>query len=354
MQHTAETPAELSQSSATIGSIVTAADADEGVHQPYQQPLAIAAVPFSLEEGAAAAPESQNLFDEALASLDAIEKQDRQQFKLRKAEYRETRKQILAARVAHAPRAQPMQSPQQKPSQKPPQTQQPAKQPAKKAPKQPQHQPAKQPAKQPAPRFAEVLAAGCGAMVSAMLPAAMQTQPQWQQQPHQRKAQRPKQQQQTQKHSPQQQQQQQQRQRPSAAVGVDRFPQHLHFTLSGKGVDTRGSAAEVVRRAVTQVDGGAGVVVVDAVRLGPAAAPRFQFKVATHEQADTLVRGRGKAFAGSGIVLSEVLSPAETALHKQMYPDFLRLKEAGHRVQFRRARLFVDGHLWSKMKAAAA
>jgi hypothetical protein len=63
------------------------------------------------------------------------------------------------------------------------------------------------------------------------------------------------------------------------------------------------------------------------------------------EQADTLVRGRGKAFAGSGIVLSEVLSAAETALHKQNYPDFL--KEAGHRVQFRRARLFVDGQLWS-------
>ncbi len=84
------------------------------------------------------------------------------------------------------------------------------------------------------------------------------------------------------------------------------------------------------------------------VRLGPAASPRFQFKVATVEQADTLVRGRGKAFAGSGIVLSEVLRAAETALHRQNYPDFLRLQEAGHRVQFRRARLFVDGQLWSK------
>ena len=128
----------------------------------------------------------------------------------------------------------------------------------------------------------------------------------------------------------------------------------LHFTLSGRGVDTLGTAAAVVRRAVAKVEGGAGVVVVDAVRLGPAVAPRFQFKVATQEQADTLVRGRGQAFAGSGIVLSEVLSPAETALHKQNYPDFLRLKAAGHRVQFRRARLFVDGQLWSKALGSVA
>ena len=168
-------------------------------------------------------------------------------------------------------------------------------------------------------------------------------------QSHQRKAQRPKQQQQTQKQI-----HQQPKRQTTALVGVDRFPQHLHFTLSGKGVDTLSTAAAVVRRAVARVEGGESVVVVDAVRLGPAAAPRFQFKVATLEQADTLVRGRGKAFAGSGIVLSEVLSPAETALHTQLYPDFLRLREAGHRVQFRRARLFVDGHLWSKMKAAAA
>jgi hypothetical protein len=124
--------------------------------------------------------------------------------------------------------------------------------------------------------------------------------------------------------------------------------------LSGKGLATEGSAAEVVRRAVAQVEGGAGVVVVDSVRLGSAASPRFQFKVASLEQADVLVRGRGKAFASSGIVLSEVLSPAETALHTQLYPDFLRLREAGHRVQFRRARLFVDGQLWSKARSSAA
>ena len=104
----------------------------------------------------------------------------------------------------------------------------------------------------------------------------------------------------------------------------------------------------MVQRVVDRVEGGAGVVVVDAVRLGPAASPRFQFKVATVEQAEILIRGRGKALAGSGIVLSEILTAAESQLHKRLYPDFLRLKEAGHRVQFRRARLFVDGQLWSK------
>jgi hypothetical protein len=185
-------------------------------------------------------------------------------------------------------------------------------------------------------------------MVTAMLPAAMQSTPpgQWQQQPHQRKAQRPQQQKQQQQQTKQQQKQPKRQER--AAVGVDRCTHLLHFTVSGHGLDTRGTAGEVVRRAVAQVPGGAGVAVVDAVRLGPAASPRFQFKVASVEQADALVRGRGKAFAGSGIVLSEVLSAAETALHRQNYPDFLRLKEAGHRVQFRRARLFVDGQLWSK------
>ena len=139
-----------------------------------------------------------------------------------------------------------------------------------------------------------------------------------------------------------------------AAVGVDRFSRLLHFTVSGRGLDTAGSAAEVARRVVAKVEGGAGVVVVDAVRLGPVASPRFQFKVATVEQADSLVRGRGKAFAGSGVVLSEVLSPAETALHSQLYPDFLRLREAGHKVQFRRARLFVDGQLWSQAMGSTA
>jgi hypothetical protein len=339
MQHIAE----ISQSSAaTIGSIVTAATAVEGVDQPYQQPLAIAAVPFSFAEGAAAAPDFQSL-QQSLADVIESRKQAVLAHKQFLASSKAAEKALRELLPAHAAPAQPMQPPKQKPPQ-----QQPAKQPTK----QPSKQPIKQPSKSPAtPLFSEVLAAGCGAMVTAMLPAAMQIQPQWQQQSHQRKAQRPKQQQHQQT---QQQHQQQPKRQPATPIGVDRFPQLLHFTLSGKGVDTLGTAAAVVRRAVARVEGGDGVVVVDAIRLGPAAAPRFQFKVATLEQADTLVQGRGKAFKGSGIVLSEVLSPAETALHKQFYPDFLRLKEAGHRVQFRRARLFVDGQLWSKMEWSAA
>ena len=331
----------------TIGSIVTAATAVEGVDQPYQQPLAIAAVPFSFAEGAAAAPDFQSL-QQSLADVIESRKQAVLAHKQFLASSKAAEKALRELLPAHAAPAQPMQPPiAQPPKQKPPQK--PAKQPSKQPSKQPIQQPAKPPA---TPLFSEVLAAGCGAMVTAMLPAAMQIQPQWQQQSHQRKAQRPKQQHQQQQQTQKQIQQQPKRQ-PTALVGVDRFPQHHHFTLSGKGVDTLGTAAAVVRRAVARVEGGEGVVVVDAVRLGPAAAPRFQFKVATLEQADTLVRGRGKAFAGSGIVLSEVLSPAETALHTQLYPEFLRLREAGHRVQFRRARLFVDGHLWSKARSSA-
>ena len=346
MQHIAD----ISQSSAaTIGSIVTAATAVEGVDQPYQQPLAIAAVPFSFAEGAAAAPDFQSL-QQSLADVIESRKQAVLAHKQFLASSKAAEKALRELLPAHAAPVKPMQPPiAQPPKQKPPQ-QKPAKQPSKQPSKQPIQQPAKPPA---TPLFSEVLAAGCGAMVTAMLPAAMQIQPQWQQQSHQRKAQRPKQQHQQQQQTQKQIQQQPKRQ-PTALVGVDRFPQHHHFTLSGKGVDTLGTAAAVVRRAVARVEGGEGVVVVDAVRLGPAAAPRFQFKVATLEQADTLVRGRGKAFAGSGIVLSEVLSPAETALHTQLYPDFLRLREAGHRVQFRRARLFVDGQLWSKARSSAA
>jgi hypothetical protein len=178
------------------------------------------------------------------------------------------------------------------------------------------------------------------AAVTALLPS-MQTQPraqegQWQQQQQQRmhKQKQPKQERQ--------------------AVGVDRFAHLCHFTVSGSSLDTAGSAMEVVRRVVARVEGGEGVEVVDAVRLGPTSAPRYQFKVATLAQADTLVRGRGKALAGSGVVLSEVLSAAEAARHTQYWADFLRFKQAGHKVQFRRARLFVDGQLWSKTGGGAA
>jgi hypothetical protein len=149
MQHIAET----SQSSAaTIGSIVTAATADMGVDQPTQQPMAIAAVPFSFGEGGATAPETQ--LQAALADLLASRKQADLAHKQFVASSKDAEKDLRALLSAHAPPAlQPMQAPKQKPpQQKPPQPKQPV--------KQPQHQPAKPPAKQAAPLFAEVLAAG--------------------------------------------------------------------------------------------------------------------------------------------------------------------------------------------------
>ena len=216
--------------------------------------------------------------------------------------------------------------------------------------KQTSKQATQQTSTQAAPRnYSEVVAATCGAIassaVSALLPFSQQPQPQaqqgqWQQQAHQRKAQRPEQ------------KQQQSKRQGKRAVGVDRFADLCHFTVSGSSLDTTGNAIEVVRRVVARVEGGEGVVVVDAVRLGPASAPRYQFKVAAVAQADILVRGRGKALAGSGVVLSELLSAAEAARHTQYYGDFLRFKQAGRKVQFRRARLFVDGQLWKQPPVA--
>ena len=342
----------LQTMAASSASSATAAAADEGVDQP----MAIAASPVSSEgESGAAAPASQ--IQQALADIRASRQAEVAAHKQFMTSSKQAEQDLLVLLSAHAAAtAQPMQPPKQSPPKQVPAQRKPLKQqPTKQHSQQPkQHS---QPGKQPL--FAEVLAAGCGAMVTAMLPPSMQTQPQWQPQAHQRKAQRPQQQQHhhhqpKQTHQSQKQHQQQRQRQASVTVGVDRFSHLLHFTLSGKGLATEGSAAEVVRRAVAQVEGGAGVVVVDSVRLGSAASPRFQFKVASLEQADVLVRGRGKAFAGAGVMLSEVLSAREAALHKQLYPDFLRLKAAGRRVQFRRARLFVDGQLWSVAQSPAA
>ncbi len=134
-----------------------------------------------------------------------------------------------------------------------------------------------------------MVAAACGTLTAAavqamaILLAPKQTQAQWQQQ---RKAQRSKQ---NQKQSQQNQRQNQQQ----AAIGVEKLAYHCHFTVSGPGLDTAGTATQVADRVIGRVEGGAGVAVVDAVRLGPAASPRFLFKVATVEQAEVLIRGRG-------------------------------------------------------------
>jgi hypothetical protein len=321
--------------------------------QPSQQSSQLALVSF--EEGAAVEPAASQI--SALAAI-ALQKQEERRQKKQYMEQHKQRMQQLdaeekAARAAGASHAAaaPMQPPTQPSAHPGP------KQTSQLEPKQPKTQPAKQKPKQQPPQqatqqkptyAAKVVAATCGAMASAvcqsLLPTPKQSQPkaqqrgQWQQQNHQRKAQ----------HSTQNKQQQ----RPvRGAVGLDRLGYQLHFTLSGDRLETSGSPREVVGRVVAEVAAGAEVQVVDVARLGPGARPRFVFKVATLEQADVLVRGRGRVLAGSGVVLSEVLSEAEAARHAQLYPTFLELKRAGHKVQFRRARLFVDGKLWSGTRA---
>lgn len=87
---------------------------------------------------------------------------------------------------------------------------------------------------------------------------------------------------------------------------------------------------------------GPAVAVVDAVRTGPAAAPRIFFSVGSLAAADALVRARC-ALKGSGYVLMEVLSPEEQREHRQLWPLFLAARAKGQRAQFSRARLVVDG-----------
>ena len=98
------------------------------------------------------------------------------------------------------------------------------------------------------------------------------------------------------------------------------------------------------------------MVVVDVVHRGPATSPRFQFKVATVEQADTLVRGRYKAFAGSGIVLWRCSAPRRQPSTRRCTPTSSGRSAVP-------ARLFVDGRLyywelqqrlWSKSLCSAA
>jgi hypothetical protein len=352
----AATPQPIAQNTVQTYAAIVAVTADQGIVQPAMQPDALAVVPSTWEERASAVPDS-DLRAQVLAAALAFAQDCTQQIHVlqqQKAEAEWMVQQLQADLPSHAEHMPPMPPPMQPTSTQPPdqtppqQQQQPPKQPS---PKQPSKQPPKQPPKQPTRQlqYAKVVAQTCSAMttaaVQAILPALTQTQPQWQQQTSMRK--------QNQQQNQQQNQRQNQRQQ-RAAIGVDRLAHRCHFTVSGPSLDTSGTATQVVQRVISQVEGGDGVVVVDAARVGPAASPRFHFKIATVEQAEILIRGRGKALAGSGIVLSEVLSAAEAERHKQLYPDFLRLQEAGHKVQFRRARLFVDGQLWSTTGGGAA
>ena len=343
--------------------------ADQQQQQPNQQTHQLAVVPF--ERDASEGPGTL-LACSPVAAVGLKKREARRQHKLLMeqldAEEREARAvergadaPMPPAMPGNAPMQQPAPQTQPAPKQQPKRAQQPApkKQTQPQAPKQPQQQqPPKQPAQQQTPKqplYASVLAATCGAMTAAVCQSlappggSSQTQPQaqqpgqWQQQTHQRKAQRGTQ--------SKQQQQNTKQPRDSGAVGLDRFSHLLHFTLSGEKLDVSGSPREVVGRVVARAAGEAAVQVVDVVRRGPAARPRFLFKVATLEQAEALVTGRGAALAGSGVILSEVLTAAEAARHTQLWPIFLQHQREGHKVQFKRARLFVNGSQWTGVAA---
>ena len=80
------------------------------------------------------------------------------------------------------------------------------------------------------------------------------------------------------------------------------------------------------------------VSIVDAARVN---ATSVFFSVDTLQQA-TLLVGKRSLLKGSGVTLYEVLSPQERAQHARLMPQFLAARQAGQRVQFSRAQLFVD------------
>ena len=85
----------------------------------------------------------------------------------------------------------------------------------------------------------------------------------------------------------------------------------------------------------------------DAVRWRTAAGKechRILFTVATTADADLVVRWRpALRQQPAGWACFDVLSAHEERAHAALWPTFLAAKAAGHRVQFKRARLFVNG-----------
>ena len=86
----------------------------------------------------------------------------------------------------------------------------------------------------------------------------------------------------------------------------------------------------------------------DAVDLGEGKGCfRVLFTVATTADADLVVRWRPTlrplAVVEAGWACFDVLSAHEERAHAALWPTFLAAKAAGHRVQFKRARLFVNG-----------
>ena len=84
------------------------------------------------------------------------------------------------------------------------------------------------------------------------------------------------------------------------------------------------------------------LILVDAVRLGPQAAPRVFITVGSLAQAEVLVQYR-HLFKGSGFTVWDMLSPVEQVLHAKLWPSFREAVALGKKAQFHRARLMVEG-----------
>ena len=83
--------------------------------------------------------------------------------------------------------------------------------------------------------------------------------------------------------------------------------------------------------------------ITDAVRVGDqSASSRVYITVKRLEHAEALVRYRCR-LKNSGIIVFDVLSPAERKLHHKLWPLFLEARARGQKAQFQRARLMVDG-----------
>ena len=66
------------------------------------------------------------------------------------------------------------------------------------------------------------------------------------------------------------------------------------------------------------------------------------FTLQTLAQVESLITARCQ-LKGTGVVLGEVLTPAERRERQALYPQFKEARAAGLKAQFKRGRLFVDG-----------
>ena len=76
------------------------------------------------------------------------------------------------------------------------------------------------------------------------------------------------------------------------------------------------------------------------------------FSLPTIAQVESLITARCR-LKGTGVVLSEVLAPAETREKQALYQQFQDTRAAGSKAQFKRGRLFVDGKRVLQTKSAS-